>query len=69
MNRFLQAWKVTETYIERGAMLNRSDVNELLMHDERFQKLDEEDQEFIVEMTVGKIEQFIVNIFPGEIKD
>ncbi len=42
-------------------MLDSSDVHKLLMSDERFEKSNEEDQEFIVEMTIGKIEEFIVN--------
>ena len=48
-------------------MLNRSDVHDLLMNDEKFQKLSKDDKEFVVEMTVGKIEEFIINIFPDDI--
>ena len=48
-------------------MLSREDVKELLMNDRKFQKLNGEDQEHVVEMTVGKIEQFILELFPGNI--
>jgi len=48
-------------------MLNRSDVHKLLMNDENFQKLSKDDKEFVVEMTIGKIEEFIINIFPNDI--
>ena len=50
-------------------MLNHEDVKELLMNDKKFIQLSEEDQEHIIEMTVGKIEQFILEIFPSEIED
>lgn len=45
-------------------MLSHEDVYELLMNDEKFQDLPEDNKKFVVEMTVGKIEEFIVNIFP-----
>jgi hypothetical protein len=50
-------------------MLSNEDVQELLMNDKRFQKLSENDKNFVVEMTVGKIEEFIVNIFPDDIEE
>jgi hypothetical protein len=50
-------------------MLSNENVQELLMNDKRFQKLSENDKNFVVEMTVGKIEEFIVNIFPDDIEE
>ena len=45
-------------------MLSHEDVRELLMNDRKFKKLPEEDKKHVVEMTVGKIEQFILEVFP-----
>ena len=39
------------------------------MNDRKFKKLNGEDQEHVVEMTVGKIEQFILELFPGNIEE
>lgn len=47
-------------------MLDPTDVTKLLKKDERFLKLDDEDQKFVVEMTIGKVEEFIVNQLPED---
>jgi hypothetical protein len=50
-------------------MLDPDDVKPLLEKDKRFLKLSIVDQKFVVDMTIGKIEEFIVNLDPEEKDD